>query len=122
MLHQKWLEAKKSEGESGIWSTRGTKAVDSEGTSSSSPGFLDLSTFHILDCNPISEVIFPPIGHILFVRSKSPGQGEGFTQVFIPGGRDHGELFQKLPTARSFQSTFIFQTIVTRKKMTPVSR
>lgn len=96
MLHQKWPQAEESEGTSEIWSTRGTKTKASAGGSSSSPGFLTLSTFHIFNCNLISEVIFHHMCHILSVRSKTLSLQKGFTQVLIPGGGDHGELFQEL--------------------------
>lgn len=96
MLYQKWPQAEKSEGTSEIWSTRVTKAKATAGGSSSNPGFLTLSTFHIFNCNLISEVISHHMCHILSVGSKSLSLWKGFTQVLIPGGGDHGKLFQEL--------------------------
>lgn len=81
MLHQKWLKVEKAEGESGIWSTRETKVIAREESSSSSPGFLSVSTFHILDCNLISVVASHQVYHILVVRNKSLSLGKGFIQA-----------------------------------------
>ena len=68
-----------------IRSSKGTKDTAREGRPSSSPGFLNLSTFHTSACNLILEVIPLQVCHIPFVRSNSLHLGEGFTQARIPG-------------------------------------
>lgn len=98
-----------------IWSSRGPKGIAREGRPSSSPGFLNLGTFHISDCNLISDVASLWVCRILFVRSSSLHLGAEFTQARMPVGGDAKERFQKLMTPRSYRSTLTLRTTPTRK-------